>query len=89
MPVGGGTVTPVLGGGSFGDLAVLPDGRTLVGTQASLTHPAEIVRFGADGRGLARVTRVNDAFLAPFGLRPGGERLLRRGRRARASRPGS
>ena len=64
-------VATVLGGGSFGDLSVLPDGKTLVGTQVALTHPAEIVRFGADGKGLARVTRINDALLASFSLRPG------------------
>jgi dipeptidyl aminopeptidase/acylaminoacyl peptidase len=61
----------VLEGGSFGDLSVLPDGKTILGTQVAFTHPAEIVRFGSDGSGLARVTRVNDAVLAPFGLRPG------------------
>lgn len=67
----GSPVRPVLGGGSFGDLSPLPDGRTLVATQVSLTFPTEIVRFGTDGSGLARVTRVNDAFLAGFSLRPG------------------
>ncbi|HYN05704.1 MAG TPA: S9 family peptidase [Vicinamibacteria bacterium] len=71
VPSAGGAVATVLGGGSFGDLSVLPDGKTLVGTQVALTHPAEIVRFGADGKGLARVTRVNDALLASFSLRPG------------------
>jgi len=71
VPAGGGTVTPVLEGGSFGDLSILPDGKTIVGTQTTYTQPTEIVRFGADGRGLERVTRVNDATLAPFGLRPG------------------
>jgi dipeptidyl aminopeptidase/acylaminoacyl peptidase len=71
VPAAGGAVATVLGGGSFGDLSVLPDGKTLVGTQVALTHPAEIVRFGADGKGLARVTRVNDALLASFSLRPG------------------
>jgi dipeptidyl aminopeptidase/acylaminoacyl peptidase len=70
VPVAGGRVATVLGGGSFGDLSVLPDGKTLVGTQVALTHPAEIVRFGADGSAPGRVTRVNDAFLASFGLRP-------------------
>jgi dipeptidyl aminopeptidase/acylaminoacyl peptidase len=70
VPTKGGRVVPVLDDGSLGDLAVLPDGRTIVATQTSFTQPAEIVRFGADGRGLERVTRVNDAFLAPFGLRP-------------------
>jgi dipeptidyl aminopeptidase/acylaminoacyl peptidase len=70
VPTAGGALTLVLGGGSFGDLSVLPDGRTIVGTQTAYTHPSEIVRFGADGRGLERVTRLNDALLAPFGLRP-------------------
>ena len=71
VPVPGGAVTPVLEGGSFGDLSVLPGGTTLVGTQTTITQPTEIVRFGTDGRGLERVTGVNDATLAPFGLRPG------------------
>jgi dipeptidyl aminopeptidase/acylaminoacyl peptidase len=69
VPAAGGPLAPVLGGGTLGDLSVLPDGKTLVATQASLTHPAEIVRFGADGKGRARLTHVNDAFLAGFGLR--------------------
>ena len=71
VSVGGGPVTAVLEGGSFGDLSVAPDGKTIVGTQAAFTHPAEIVRFGPDGRDLRRLTRVNDAVLAPFALRPG------------------
>jgi dipeptidyl aminopeptidase/acylaminoacyl peptidase len=71
VPVSGGAVTPVLVGRSFTDLSPLPDGKTMVGTQASFTRPPEIVRFGTDGRDLERVTRVNDAVLAPFGLRDG------------------
>jgi dipeptidyl aminopeptidase/acylaminoacyl peptidase len=70
VPAAGGPVSEVLGGGSFGDLSVLPDGKGLIGTQVALTRPAEIVRFGADGSGLSRVTRTNDALLAPFSLRP-------------------
>jgi dipeptidyl aminopeptidase/acylaminoacyl peptidase len=69
VPAAGGPITPVLAGGTFGDLSVLPDGKTLVATQVALTHPAEIVRFGADGRGLSRVTAINDAFLASFHLK--------------------
>jgi dipeptidyl aminopeptidase/acylaminoacyl peptidase len=72
VPVEGGAVTPVLGGaGTLGDLVATRDGRTLVATQATLTHPAEVVRFGVDGKGLARVTRVNDERLAAYALRPG------------------
>ena len=36
--------------------ACCPTASTLVGTRGALTHPAEIVRFGADGAGLTRVT---------------------------------
>ena len=81
VPVAGGPVTTVLAGpGTFGDLGVSRDGKTLVATQATLTHPAEVVRFGADGKGLARVTRVNDAFLAGFAPSRRRERQLHRGR---------
>ncbi|MCG6924432.1 MAG: S9 family peptidase [Acidobacteria bacterium] len=71
VPVSGGAVTRVLEGGSFGDLSVLPGGKTIVATHTTFTQPTEIVRLGADGRAVARVTRVNDATLAPFRLRPG------------------
>jgi len=71
VPVAGGAVETVLGGGTFGDLSVLPGGRGIVATEVAFTHPAEIVRFGVDGKGKARVTRTNDAFLAGFALRPG------------------
>jgi dipeptidyl aminopeptidase/acylaminoacyl peptidase len=71
VPVAGGEPRRLLAGGTFADLSVLPDGSGLVATEASLTHPAEIVRFAADGSGLTRVTHVNDARLAPFALREG------------------
>jgi dipeptidyl aminopeptidase/acylaminoacyl peptidase len=71
VPAAGGSITSVLTGGTFSDLSALPDGKTLVGTRVALTHPAEIVRFGTDGKDLARVTRLNDAMLAGFSLRPG------------------
>ncbi len=72
VPVAGGAVTTVLAGaGTLGELQALRDGRTLVATQASLTHPAELVRFSVDGKGLARVTRINDALLEGFALSAG------------------
>jgi len=72
VPTDGGAVETVLeGGGSYGDLAVLPRGEGLLATQSSLTHPPEIVRFAAGGEGPARVTRLNDALLAGFSLRAG------------------
>ena len=71
VPSAGGPIATVLDGGALAELSVLPDGRTIVASEASLTHPAEIVRFGTDGRGLTRVTHVNDALLAAFELRAG------------------
>ena len=50
---------------------MLADGRSVVASEASLTHPAEVVRFATDGSGLTRLTRVNDELLAPFGLKAG------------------
>jgi dipeptidyl aminopeptidase/acylaminoacyl peptidase len=72
VSVSGGPVTALgPGPGSFSDLSVTRDGRTIVATHATLTFPSEVVRFGADGKGLSRVTRVNDAQLASHALRPG------------------
>jgi dipeptidyl aminopeptidase/acylaminoacyl peptidase len=68
----GGPVTRVVGGVSFGDVRVAPDGRTLFATVATLTHPAEIYRVGTDGSALGAVTQANDGVLAPFRL-PAGE----------------
>jgi dipeptidyl aminopeptidase/acylaminoacyl peptidase len=67
----GGPVKMVRGEATFDDLQVSPDGRTLIATKVSTTHPAEIYRVAADGSAMAPVTRVNDAFLAGFSLRPG------------------
>jgi dipeptidyl aminopeptidase/acylaminoacyl peptidase len=71
VPAAGGTVKTVLGGGTFGDLAASPDGRSLLVSKVALTHPAELYRVGVDGAGLTPITKVNDALLAGFRLRPG------------------
>jgi dipeptidyl aminopeptidase/acylaminoacyl peptidase len=68
----GGAARPVLAsGGSYGDVQVTPDGRTLVFTRASFTAPAEIFRANPDGSGITAITQVNDAFLRTFALKPG------------------
>jgi dipeptidyl aminopeptidase/acylaminoacyl peptidase len=70
VPAAGGTVKELAGGASFGDVRAAADGRTLVVTRAAFTHPPEIYRMGVEGSAPAAVTRVNDAVLAGFGLRP-------------------
>jgi dipeptidyl aminopeptidase/acylaminoacyl peptidase len=71
VPAAGGQVAMVRGEGTFDDLQATPDGKTLIATRVSATHPAEIYRVAMDGTALTPVTRVNDAFLAGFSLRPG------------------
>jgi dipeptidyl aminopeptidase/acylaminoacyl peptidase len=71
VPAAGGAVQRVVGGATLGDVRAAPDGRTLFATAATLTHPAEIVRVGTDGAGLAAVTHASDAVLEPFRLAPG------------------
>jgi dipeptidyl aminopeptidase/acylaminoacyl peptidase len=63
-------VKTVLDGVTLGELAAAGP-RTLVATRTALTHPAEVHRLSVDGTGLRPVTRVNDAFLAGFGLKDG------------------
>jgi dipeptidyl aminopeptidase/acylaminoacyl peptidase len=69
VPVKGGEVARLRDDGGLGDLTVLPDGKGVIATQTSYTHPTEIVRLSTTGGPLERVTRINDATLAPFGLR--------------------
>ncbi|MGI8783132.1 MAG: prolyl oligopeptidase family serine peptidase [Acidobacteriota bacterium] len=63
----------LLGGATDGDLSVTSDGRTLIFTRQSLTHPVEIYRASSDGTAVAAITHINDAFLEPFHLRAGEE----------------
>ncbi len=68
----GGAPVPVLAAdGSYGDVQITPDGRTLVFTRASLTGPAEIYRSGADGSQVTALTEANTASLRTFALRAG------------------
>ena len=71
VPAAGGAPVTVRGDASFGDLQATPDGRALVATVQSIRHPAEIVRVAADGTGVQRLTRANDALLSGFGLHEG------------------
>ncbi len=66
----GGAPTPILSsGGSYGDVQLSRDGKTLVFTRASFTGPSEIYKSNADGTGIVPVTKVNAAFLNTFALK--------------------
>src|SRR6185436_12051120 len=70
VPAAGGAVKELAGGATFSDIQASADRRTLVVTRAAFTQPPEIYRMGVDGSAATAVTRVNDAVLADFGLRP-------------------
>jgi dipeptidyl aminopeptidase/acylaminoacyl peptidase len=56
----GGAPRPLVTTGTNHDLAVGPDGKTLVFSRTTATRPAEVYRCAADGSGLAPVTGAND-----------------------------
>jgi dipeptidyl aminopeptidase/acylaminoacyl peptidase len=66
----GGAIKKVVAEGTNSDLKVTPDGKTFVFARTSMAMPPEIFRANADGSGVAQLTKTNDAFLAPFKLRP-------------------
>jgi dipeptidyl aminopeptidase/acylaminoacyl peptidase len=82
VPAAGGPVRKIADG-SFSDVQAATGGTLLVASRSSLTYPAEIVRVPLTGPAVAsaavasapvvaeRITKVNDAFLDGFGLRPG------------------
>jgi len=51
-----------------GGLDITNDGRTLVFTASTVAMPAEIMRVGTDGSGLAALTSVNNSVIAGFGM---------------------
>jgi dipeptidyl aminopeptidase/acylaminoacyl peptidase len=53
------------------DVAVTPDGQSLVLTRASLTQPAEIYRAAVSGGAPTQLTHANDALLAELEMNPG------------------
>jgi dipeptidyl aminopeptidase/acylaminoacyl peptidase len=58
----------VLAEGSYSDVQVSADGRTLVFMRSSLKDPGEIFRARADGSGVEPITRVNAGLMASFRL---------------------
>ncbi|HUE83121.1 MAG TPA: S9 family peptidase [Pyrinomonadaceae bacterium] len=73
MPITGGTAKKIIPEGTNDDVKITPDGRTIIFSRNSLTGPVEIFRANVDGSGVTPITRINDALLAPFKLRPAEE----------------
>lgn len=71
IPVtGGGTRVMTQGAAHVDDLHFTADGKTLVYTEMSGSSPVEIYRASSAGGAPQPVTRLNDALLAGYDLRP-------------------
>jgi dipeptidyl aminopeptidase/acylaminoacyl peptidase len=73
VSVNGGAVRKVIGEGVNGDIHLTSDGRTFVFSRSSMNKPGEIYRANIDGSGVTALTTTNNAFLAPFNLKPAEE----------------
>ncbi len=65
---GGGVNMAVYGNAAHGDVQLLPDGKSLIYTAQSGSHPVEIFRGFASGGAPARLTHENDAILGRYTL---------------------
>jgi dipeptidyl aminopeptidase/acylaminoacyl peptidase len=67
---GGGTRNIIAGSSSLDDVAVTSDGRTMIYTEQSGTHPTEIYRANSTGGVAIALTHLNDAILSQATLSP-------------------
>jgi len=73
LPLGGGPGKKLINDSFNDDFQVSRDGKTLVFTRQSLAHPVEIYKANAIGAGVTQLTKINDAFLADFNMKPAEE----------------
>jgi dipeptidyl aminopeptidase/acylaminoacyl peptidase len=57
--------------GTFADLSVSPDGKTIVATRASLTAPNEVYSVSTANAKVSQLTHANDPLLAELDMNPG------------------
>ncbi len=71
IPVTGGGVRQIIAGSSHvDDVQFSPDGKTMIYSEHSASKPVEFYRVSSAGGAAVALTRVNEAFLAPFQLPP-------------------
>ena len=73
VPVSGGAVTKLISDGFNDDLKITADGKWMIFTRNTAARPTEIYRASADGSGASPVTKINDALIAGFNLKPAEE----------------
>lgn len=71
LPVGGGGARTIASGASsIDDVQLSSDGKTMIYTEESGSHPSEIFRAAAAGGAPVALTHLNDALLGSYALSP-------------------
>lgn len=73
VSVSGGPVRKVVADAFNSEPHVTRDGNSLVFSRSSMTTPNEVYRANIDGTGVTELTKVNDAFVSSFNLKPAEE----------------
>jgi dipeptidyl aminopeptidase/acylaminoacyl peptidase len=73
IPIGGGPGKKLVNEGFNDDVQISTDGKTLVFTRQSLARPVDIYKANSIGAGVTQITKINDAFLPEFNLKPAEE----------------
>ncbi len=73
VPTAGGAISKLITDGFNDDVKVSADGKTIIFTRSTATMPTEIFRANADGSNVTQLTKTNESFMAPFGLKPAEE----------------
>jgi dipeptidyl aminopeptidase/acylaminoacyl peptidase len=73
IPLTGASIRRLISDGFNDELDISTDGRSIVFTRQSLTHPAEICRSTASGGVVNVLTHTNDAAYAEFNFKPAEE----------------
>ena len=73
IPIAGGPGKKLVNEGFNDDVQISTDGKILVFTRQSLARPVDIYKANSIGAGVTQITKVNDAFLPEFNLKPAEE----------------
>lgn len=69
IPAAGGAVRNIINGGyNVDDMQFTPDGKTMIYTEQSGSHPVEIYSASSAGGAPLPLTHINDAYMADFRL---------------------
>jgi dipeptidyl aminopeptidase/acylaminoacyl peptidase len=73
ISIGGGPGKKLVNDGFNDDVQISTDGKTLVFTRQSLARPVDIYKANSIGAGVTQITKLNDAALPEFNLKPAEE----------------